>query len=229
MPRKRAGLPAPFILLPARIEIAHRKLRHRQLEMGFGKLRRCRERRLEVHQRFDGFIQTATRMAAVSQNLRMIGHRRERGVVARHRFGGLVQLQQRIASVDESADMTGRDCQHRIVVRKCVVAATEREKGIAQIVEDFRMIRRQIQRMAIARDGFVVTPGRMKRQPKIRQRIGGIGIDLERPRQEAECFDHAMALEVQHSEQMQRVEVIRPVLQNSGAQPFRPLEFALLK
>ena len=91
------------------------------------------------------------------------------------------------------------------------------------------MIRRQIQRMAIARDGFVVTSGRMKRQPEIRQRIGGTGIDLERPRQEAERLDHAMALEVEHSEQVQRVEVIRPVLQNSGAQPFRPVEFALLK
>ena len=38
-----------------------------------------------------------------------------------------------------------------------------------------------------------------------------------------------MALEVEHSEQMQRVEVIGPVRQDSGAQLFRPLEFALLK
>ena len=83
--------------------------------------------------------------------------------------------------------------------------------------------------MAIARDGFVVTPGRMKRQPEIRQRIGGIGIDLERPRKEAERVDQAMALEVEHSEQMQRVKVIGPVRQDSGAQLFRPLKFALLK
>ncbi len=38
-----------------------------------------------------------------------------------------------------------------------------------------------------------------------------------------------MALEVEHSEQVQRIEVIGPVFQNPGAQPFRPAELALLK
>jgi hypothetical protein len=36
-----------------------------------------------------------------------------------------------------------------------------------------------------------------------------------------------MALEVEHSEQVQRIEIIGPVRQNPGAQSFRPVEFAL--
>ena len=197
--------------------------------MGFGKFRRGRQRRLEVRQRFDRPIKAAQRVTAIGQDLRMTGQACERGVVARHRLDRLVQSQKRIAPVDESADVTRRDRQHMIVVRQRVVGMIEREIRVAEIVENFRMVRRQIQRMAIARDGFVVTSGRMQRQPEIRQRIGGTGIDLERPRQEAERIDQAMALEVEHSEQVQRIEIIGPVRQNSGAQSFRPVEFALLK
>jgi hypothetical protein len=38
-----------------------------------------------------------------------------------------------------------------------------------------------------------------------------------------------MALEVEHPEQVQRIEVIGPVFQNPSAQPFRLVELALLK
>ena len=120
MPGKRAGFPAPFICLPARIEIAHRKLRHRGFEMGFGKFRRCRQRRLEIRQRFDRPVKAAKRMAAIGQDLRMTGQACERVVVARHRLDRLVQSQQRIAPVDESADMTRRNRQHVIVVRQAL-------------------------------------------------------------------------------------------------------------
>ncbi len=229
MPGKCAGLPAPFIFLPAGIEIAHRKLRHRRFEMGFRKFRCCRQRRPELRQRFDRLIKAAQRVAAIGQDLRMTGQACERGVVARHRLDRLVQSQQRVAPVDESANVTRRNRQHVIVIRQRIVGVIEREIRVAEIIENFRMVRRQIQRMAVARDGFVVTPGRMERQPEIRQRIGGTGIDLERPRQETERIDQAMALEVEHSKQMQRVEVIGPVRQDSGAQSFRPVEFALLK
>ncbi|WP_172842676.1 hypothetical protein [Bradyrhizobium erythrophlei] len=44
-----------------------------------------------------------------------------------------------------------------------------------------------------------------------------------------ERLDHAMALEVEHSKQVQCIEVPGPVFQNSRAQPFRLVEIALLK
>jgi hypothetical protein len=38
-----------------------------------------------------------------------------------------------------------------------------------------------------------------------------------------------MALEVEHSKQMQCIEIFGPVFQNPGAQPFGLVELALLK
>ena len=197
--------------------------------MSLGKFRCGRERYPEIRQRFDRPVEAAQRVTAIGQDLRMTGQACERFVVVRHRLDRLVQSQQRIAAVDESADVTRRDRQHAIVIRQRVVDMIERQTGVAEIVEDLRMVGRQIERMAIAQDGFVVTPGRMKRQPEIRQRIGGTRIDLERLRQEAERLDQTMTPEVKHSEQMQRIEIIGPVRQDPGTQLFRPVELALLK
>jgi hypothetical protein len=69
----------------------------------------------------------------------------------------------------------------------------------------------------------------LKRQPEIGHRIRGAGIDLKRLREKAERLDHVTALEVEHSKQMQRIEVFGPVFQNPGAQPFGPVEIALLE
>jgi hypothetical protein len=44
-----------------------------------------------------------------------------------------------------------------------------------------------------------------------------------------ERLDHAMALQVEESKQVQGIEVFRPLSQNSGAQPFGLVEIALPK
>jgi hypothetical protein len=204
-------------------------MRHRGFEMGLGKFRRGRQRRLEIRQCLDRLVEAAKRMTAIGQDLRMTGHRRQRFVIARQRRNRPVQPQERIAPVDARADMAGGVRQDVIIARQRVVDAAKRQTGVAEIIENFRMIRRKLQRVAKACHGFVVTAGRMQRQTEIRQRIGGAGIDLERRCEKMKRLDHALALEVEHAKQVQRLEVFRPVLQDPGAQPLGLGEIAFLK
>ena len=44
-----------------------------------------------------------------------------------------------------------------------------------------------------------------------------------------QCFDHALTLEIEHAQQVQRFEIIAPMFQNTGAQLFCPREITLLK
>ena len=91
------------------------------------------------------------------------------------------------------------------------------------------MIRRELQRIAIACDRLFQSPGRMQRQSKIGHRIGRRRIDPKRLRQKVKRLGQAMALEVEHTKQMQRVEIFRPVFQNTGAQFRGAIEITLLK
>ena len=217
VPGKCAGFPAPFIGLPAGIEITERQLRHGPFEMGLRKFRRSHARSFEIPERFERSVKAAQRMAAIGQDLRMTGHRGQRGIVTRKRLDGAVKSQQRIASVDKRADMAGRTRQHGVIARKRLVDTTEFETGVAEIIENFRVIRRKMQRIAVACDRLLTASGRGQRQPEIRQRIRGAGIDLQRRREEVQRLDHAVALEVEHPKQVQRIEIFGSMLQNSGA------------
>jgi len=167
VPVKCTCLPAPFIFLPAGLEVTHRQKRHGRLEMRLGKFRRGRDRSFEVGQGFDGPIEPTKRVTSIGQDLRMSRHRRKTCVVARNRFDRPVESQKRVAPVDESADVAGFPRQHAIVTRKRLGIASERKKGIAEIVEDLRMTRRKAQRVTIARDRLVMTSGGLEREPEI--------------------------------------------------------------
>ena len=204
-------------------------MRHRGLEMRLGKFGCRHKRRLEVGECFERPVQPAQRMTAIGQDLRMIWHRRECRVVARDRPHWLVQPQQRVASIDQRADMTGRLCQRALVARQRVIEAPQFEAGIGEIIENLRMIRRQLQRVAKARNRFVKAAGGVQRQTEIRHRIRRSRIGLQRRRQEMQRFHHALALEIEHAEQMQRIEIVRPMLENAGAELLRPVQVAVLK
>ena len=87
----------------------------------------------------------------------------------------------------------------------------------------------QQQGVAEVRNRFLEAPRRMKREPQIRHRVRRSGIDLQRLRQEAQCLRHAAALQVEKAKQMQRVEIVAPVLQNPGTQPFGLVELTFSK
>src|SRR5712671_1869297 len=116
--------------------------------------------------------------------------------------------------------------QRGIMARECFVNVAEFETGVAEIVEDLWMIRRNPKRVAIARDGFLESPRRMKRESKIGQPVRRAGIDFERLRQEAQRLDQATAMQVEKAEQMERIEIVAPVFQNRGTQPFGLVEMA---
>ena len=159
----------------------------------------------------------------------MTGHCRMRPVVARKRVGRPVEPQQRVTSVDERANMGRIFRKHVIIARERFIDAAKFETGVGEIVEDFRMVRCKQQGVAIARDRFLKASRRVKREPKVRHRIRGSGIDLERLRQEAQRIDKATALQAENAEQLECIEIVGPVFQNSGTQPLSLVEMALLK
>ncbi len=197
--------------------------------MSLRKVRLRRDGGFKSCERLNRPVEAAQRMAAIGQDLRMTGHFRQRGVIARDGFNGPVESQQRVAAIDPRADMIGVFRQHRIEMCERVIDTAKLKIGIGKIVENFRMIRRKLQRVAIACDRLFPSPDRVQRQSKIGHRIGGGGIDPQRLRQKAKRLGQAMTLEIEHAQQMQRVEIVRPVFKNTRAQFRGAIEVALLK
>ena len=125
--------------------------------------------------------------------------------------------------------MRGVDRQDFIVACERLGDAIQRKKRVAEIVEDFGMARRQRQRVAILRNGLFKAPGILEREAEIRQRVDRSGIDLYSFRQKADGLDVPAALQMDESQQMQRIEIVAAIFQYRGAQPFGLVEMALLE
>src|SRR6185437_2376618 len=131
-------------------------MRHPGFEMGFGELWRSRERRVEINKRLDGPVESAARMTAIGQDLRMAGQQRERVVIALNRLARPVQSQQRVTPIDEGADMGRLVRQHTLITCHRLDNTAKLEVDVAEIEEDLRMIRGKLQRMAEAGDRLLV-------------------------------------------------------------------------
>ena len=159
----------------------------------------------------------------------MTRHHDKRGFVTRKRRFHVIQPQQRIAPIDQRAGVGWNNGEHGVIARPRLGKTPQLKTGIAEIVENFGMIRRNGERMAVPQGRLFVAPDGMKRETEIRHRIRRIRIGLERGCEKAQRLDHAAALEIDHPEQMQRLEIVRLVFENAAAQPLGLLQIAIVK
>jgi len=225
-----ADRPACFIAAPAA------KIAQRQPHDAFDKLR-LREVRLErerparVHQRFLRPVEPAQRDRAVGQELRMdlptVGRSLQRPIVGSQRLIGTIKFKQGIAAIAERIAMAGIAAEYTVEALQRFGGAAQFEECHAAPVDQLDIAGCKAQPLVKADQRTLELAERMEHKAEAGKTLGAGKVRLQRGLTKGKRRVKPPAPVIDPPEPVQRVEIVRLLLQNGCIKPLRSMQIAV--